>query len=150
MDDLKQIEDLLRQLPPRQPSDQLRERIFGPAVPVRRRPWLLRRPVGLGWALAASFIAAVVGFSAAHFGPFTGSAPVSAEYAAQTPTSPDPSQVKPVGTEQGGDAPNHVTIELRIADQPNQRQSFDLTGSTGDFLSGDVQLRVEKTKEIGI
>jgi len=124
MDDLKEFERYLKSLPLRNPSPQLRRRIFGRPPLSTRLVSLFQRPVRLGWAAMFSLALGFGGFSLDRVVDATTSKPIAKKY---------------------------VEVEVHLVSvpsEPSDRHDFDLSTRSNGFLGGEVSFEVEKRKEL--
>jgi len=119
---MQDFEDRLRSLPMREPSDELRGRIFGEKTRQSALRSIVYRRIPVAWAAAVSIAIGLVGFFIASL----------RDTAIQ--------QESPIRTE---------TVNVQIIYQaPETPHVFDFTEAAMDFLPGDVKVRVKSNGEV--
>lgn len=119
---MQDFEDRLRSLPMREPSDELRGRIFGKKTRQSALRSIICRRIPVAWAAAVSIVMGFVGFFIAFMW-VTAIQPESPIRAAS------------------------VNVQI-IYQAPETPHVFDFTEAAMDFLPGDVQVRVKSNGEV--
>ncbi len=119
---MQDFEDRLRSLPMREPSDELRGRIFGKKVTQSALRSIVYTRIPVAWAAAVSIALGLVGFFIA----FLWVAAIQQE--------------SPIRA-----ASVNVQIIYQASETPHM---FDFTEAAMDFLPGDVKVRVKSNGEV--
>ncbi len=119
---MQDFEDRLRSLPMREPSHELRKRIFGKKTRQSALRSIICRRIPVAWAAAVSIAIGLVGFLIAFL----------------WITAIQPGA--PIRTE---------TVNVQIIYQaPETSHVFDFTEAAMDFLPGDVKVQVKSNGEV--
>lgn len=119
---MQDFEDRLKTLPMREPSEELRKRIFGGKTRQSALRSIICRRIPVAWAAAASIAIGLVGFFIA-----------SLRDTAIQPESPI----------------REASVNVQIIYQaPETSHVFDFTEAAMDFLPGDVKVRVKSNGEV--
>jgi hypothetical protein len=117
---MDEFERAFSRLPWRQASQGLKGRILGERPP--RTGWRIffDRRIAVGWAAGVALAAGALGYALGLLG------------------------------ESGRSAPSvmaRTSVELRIIETSSRSNFFDLTGSAGDILPGELTLNVQDSEE---
>lgn len=120
---MQDFEDRLKTLPMREPSHELRGRIFGKKTRQSALRSIICRRIPVAWAAAVSIVMGFVGFFIAFMWVVTAIQPESPIRAAS------------------------VNVQI-IYQAPETSHVFDFTETAMDFLPGDVNVQVKSNGEV--